>query len=99
VPVDVGVDHASKPQDMAVERWLESGFNDTQSVIDLSVNFEALIPDVSDGLEEDLEYCLVMETQERHTYVCCPICFNQQPVNNIYRGNIVLLSLENAIIY
>lgn len=96
VPVDIGVCYATRAQDMAIERWLDSGFNSTQNVVNLDVNFEPLFTNTSNSADENLVYTLVMETQERLSFVCRPLRVFHRMVNHIYRGHIATLSTEDA---
>jgi hypothetical protein len=70
VPVDVGVRHATEPQDMAVQHWLYFGLQGTQRVVDLDINFEPLISNNSD---EDVVYTLAVESQVRLPTVASPM--------------------------
>ncbi|KAF8811232.1 hypothetical protein BYT27DRAFT_7208659 [Phlegmacium glaucopus] len=63
VPVDFGVKFPWKPQDMAIQRWVAMDYYGNQNVIDLSQNFVPLPRiDITEA-DEDIVYCLVMESQ------------------------------------
>jgi hypothetical protein len=68
---------------MAIEQWLDSDFDDTRSVIDLGINFETLLAGVSNISDENINYSLVMETQECSSFVCNPVCVLQQLVDHL----------------
>ncbi|KAF8804166.1 hypothetical protein BYT27DRAFT_7194913 [Phlegmacium glaucopus] len=63
VPVDIGIDHARTPQDMAVEFWLSHAMYGTQKVINLATNFENLPNVPLNDVDEAIHYTLVMESQ------------------------------------
>jgi hypothetical protein len=65
VPVDIGIDHARTPQDMAVEFWLSHAMYGTQKVINLATNFENLPNVPLNDVDEAIHYTLVMESQVR----------------------------------
>lgn len=71
VPVDVGVRYASKPQDMAIEHWLNIESYDTQNVVDLAINFQTLPADRSKEFDEHTIYTLVTESQVHTSASCC----------------------------
>ena len=65
MPVDVGLQQATKPQDMAVERWLNFACYGSESVVDLAIGFEPLPVDMSKESDENANYTLVREAQVR----------------------------------
>jgi hypothetical protein len=85
VPVDIGIDHATKPQDMEIERWLDFDLYGTQYVIDLAVNFELLQTDVTTKSEESTVYSLVMESQVHVVYSMFHTC-SQEANLNVFLG-------------
>jgi hypothetical protein len=65
VPVDIGVFPAANPRDMAIERWLHAGPEETQYVINMSENFEELPVDTTKESDKNAIYTLAMESQVR----------------------------------
>ena len=61
MPVDIGVYHAAKPQDMAIEQWLNNRLYETQNVINLAEIFEQLPADMT---KESAIYTLVRVLRE-----------------------------------
>ena len=53
MPVDIGVYHATKPQDMVIEQWLNNGLYETQNVINLAENFKQLPADMTKESDEN----------------------------------------------
>lgn len=79
MPVDVGIYRATKPQDMAIERWLNVGSYEAQSVVDLAKSFEPLPVGAPEESDENAIYTIVSESQVRvptlHRFVHDPSPF------------------------
>jgi hypothetical protein len=99
VPVDVGVAQPTKPQDMAIELWLNTRMSGSLNVVDLGINFELLPMVVSKKSDRDIIYTLVMEDQVRSLFTYRILHALCEPVNTATRGRVRFQNIANAIIY